>query len=100
AGVGYDEGEAAAPAIIELSDKRRILVFALGSDSSGVPLDWAATHDRPGVNLLLYLSLRKLDDIARLVAAHKIGGDVVVMSIHWGSNWDYSIAASQRAFAH
>jgi len=99
AGVGYDESEAAAPAIIELSDKRRILVFALGSDSSGVPLEWAATHDRPGVNLLRDLSPRKLDDIARLVAAHKIGGDVVVMSIHWGGNWDYSIAASQRAFA-
>jgi poly-gamma-glutamate capsule biosynthesis protein CapA/YwtB (metallophosphatase superfamily) len=99
AGAGYDESEAATPAVIESSDKGRILVFALGSDSSGVPLEWAATHDGPGVNLLRDLSQRTLDGIARLVAAHKIRGDVVVMSIHWGSNWGYSIAASQRAFA-
>jgi poly-gamma-glutamate synthesis protein (capsule biosynthesis protein) len=27
-------------------------------------------------------------------------GDIVVASIHWGSNWGYSIPQNQRVFAH
>ncbi len=27
-------------------------------------------------------------------------GDIVVASIHWGSNWGYEIPRDQRRFAH
>ena len=99
AGAGHDEREAAAPAIIELAQRGRILVFAFGAESSGVPVAWAATHDRPGVNLLPDLSSRTVAHIAELVAAHKQSEDLIVMSIHWGSNWGHSISAAQRDFA-
>ena len=99
AGAGRDEIEAAAPAIIELPAKGRILVFAFGTESSGVPAAWAATKERSGVNLLRDLSPRSIDAITRQVSAYKRSADVVVMSIHWGSNWGYQISAGERAFA-
>src|ERR671935_5953 len=44
--------------------KGRVLVFSLGSPSAGIPVEWRATEDRPGVNLLEDLS----DEAARQVA--------------------------------
>jgi len=100
AGAGLDDAEAAAPAIIELPDQRRVLVFAYGTDSAGVPRDWAATRNRAGVNFLPELSPHTADDVARRISAVRRTGDVIVTSIHWGSNWGYDISKAQRAFAH
>jgi poly-gamma-glutamate synthesis protein (capsule biosynthesis protein) len=100
AGAGSNAEEAAAPAIMALPAQRRILVFAFASVDSGTPVAWAATHDRPGVNLLKDLSSRSVGDIARHVAAFRRRDDLVVVSIHWGANWGYEIASAQRVFAH
>ena len=100
AGAGRDAEEAAAPAIIERPGLGRVLVFALATEDSGVPRDWAAAPKRAGVCLLEDLSARGVEAVARRIAAHRRGGDLVVASIHWGGNWGYGIASSQRAFAH
>jgi poly-gamma-glutamate synthesis protein (capsule biosynthesis protein) len=68
--------------------------------SSGVPVDWAATEDAPGVAVLEDLSDRDVDRVARAVSAAKGPGDLVVASIHWGSNWGYGIGRAERRFAH
>jgi len=100
AGAGRDEAEAAAPAAIELPGNRRVLVFAFGMESSGVPRDWAAHKDRAGVNFLTGVSARSAERIAGQVGAAKRAGDVVVASIHWGGNWGYEVSQAQREFAH
>lgn len=41
-----------------------------------------------------------MDRLAVHIAARKQQGDLVVFSIHWGSNWGYEIASEQRRFAH
>src|SRR5215470_9240662 len=64
AGAGCDAAEAAAPAVLDVAGKGRVLVVALGSASSGIPRAWAATESRPGVRLLGDLS----DATARRVA--------------------------------
>jgi len=99
AGAGRDEVEAAAPAVIPLSGRGRVLVFAYAMPSSGVPAAWAATTRRSGVNLLDDLSPRSIETIAQHVGTHKGSGDLAVLSIHWGSNWGYSISPSERDFA-
>ncbi|MDA8109700.1 MAG: CapA family protein [Betaproteobacteria bacterium] len=99
AGAGAEANEAAAPAVIELPGKRRVLVFAAATEDSGVPPRWAATGERSGVNLLCDLSPRSVDAVARQVRAHKRDGDLAVMSLHWGGNWDYAVSGAQRAFA-
>jgi poly-gamma-glutamate synthesis protein (capsule biosynthesis protein) len=100
AGAGRRAAEAASPAVLEVAGKGRVLVFSLGSTTSGIPWEWAAADDRPGVNLLEDLS----EEIARRVAGQirrlKQPGDVTVASIHWGPNWGYAIPHRQIHFAH
>ncbi len=100
AGAGGNLEKAEAPAILTLGARRRVLVFGFGAATSGIPHDWAAAVDRPGVNLLNDFSGATVDRIAAKVRAIKRQGDVVVASIHWGNNWGYKIPAQERAFAH
>jgi poly-gamma-glutamate capsule biosynthesis protein CapA/YwtB (metallophosphatase superfamily) len=100
AGAGEHAGAARAPAVLDVAGKGRVLVFSLGSPTSGIPRTWGATADQPGVNLLKNLS----EDTARRIAGQILQGtrpgDVTVASIHWGSNWGYEIPAAQITFAH
>ncbi|MHA1517725.1 MAG: CapA family protein [Alphaproteobacteria bacterium] len=86
-GAGRDTQESESPAILEVAGKGRTIVFGFGSETSGIPQDWGATADRPGVNLLESLSPSAVERIARLVARIKRPDDIVIASIHWGSNW-------------
>lgn len=99
-GAGRTLGEAAAPAILRAPGAGRVLVFGFGAASSGIPAEWAAGDDTPGVNLLRDLSDREVARVASAVGAAKRPGDVAVASIHWGGNWGYRIPDEQRRFAH
>jgi poly-gamma-glutamate synthesis protein (capsule biosynthesis protein) len=100
AGAGRDLAEAAAPALLSVPGRGRVLVFAFGATSSGIPLDWGASLGMPGVNLLADMSDATLRRIAVQVKAVKRAGDVAVASLHWGGNWGYTVPAAHRAFAH
>jgi len=100
AGAGLTAEEAQAPAVLEVPGNGRVLVFAFGFVTGGVPSNWAAAEDQPGVNLLPDLSAETLERVRQAIAAVKQPRDVVVASIHWGSNWGYSVLPEERAFAH
>lgn len=100
AGAGKDAEEAAAPAVISVSDKGRVLLFSFGSTSSGIPREWTATASRPGVNLLHDLSEATAVRVASEMRSLQQPADFLVASIHWGSNWGYEIPCQQIAFAH
>lgn len=100
AGAGLDAAEAAAPALLDVPGKGRVLVFAWAMEDSGVPPEWHAGPDRPGVNFLADLTARSLKTIAHQVRAAKRAGDLVVASFHWGENWGFSVSPQQRSFAH
>ena len=99
AGAGRNERDAKAPAVLNLA-KARLLIFAFGSPSSGVPLDWAAAGDAAGINLLSELSEAKALLVADQIMALRRPGDLIVVSIHWGTNWGYHVSDEQRKFAH
>jgi len=99
-GAGQNLREAGKPAVMEIEGKGRVVLFSYGLPSSGIPFDWAASEDKPGVNLLANLSGQSVRQIAEKVAAVKGAGDIVLISIHWGGNWGYEIPAEQREFAH
>jgi poly-gamma-glutamate synthesis protein (capsule biosynthesis protein) len=100
AGAGADMAAAQAPAILQLDDGARVLVFAAATDDAGVPAAWAADESRSGVHRLPDLSMQTAARIAALVRQHKRGRDRVVFSLHWGGNWGYTVPPEQRAFAH
>jgi poly-gamma-glutamate synthesis protein (capsule biosynthesis protein) len=77
AGAGRNLRDALAPAIIEVGQGQRVLVFSLGSTSSGIPAEWMALATQPG----LYVIESQPDDPVRFLAK-KIGvlkrnGDIV-----------------------
>lgn len=100
AGAGRNAEEAAAPATIERSNRGRVLVLAFASLSSGVPRDWAARDDQPGIAVLENLSSATLARIAERVRQAKQPGDLAIASIHLGGNWGYDVPREQRRFAH
>jgi poly-gamma-glutamate synthesis protein (capsule biosynthesis protein) len=51
------------------------------------------------VNLLPDFSDATIRGIKSVVAEHRRAGDVVIASLHWGSNWCYAVPAEQRRFA-
>ncbi len=99
AGAGRNREEARSPAMLNLS-KARLLIFSFGSPSSGVSVEWAATDHAPGVNLLPDLSETRALRVAEQIMARRKPGDLVIVSIHWGSNWGYHVPDEQRRFAH
>lgn len=100
AGAGRDAAEATHGAALDVAGKGRVLVFSFGSPTSGVPREWAATEDRPGVNLLEDLSEETAQRVADRMLKETRPGDVVVASIHWGGNWGYRVPDEQISFAH
>lgn len=99
AGAGRTRDEAERPALVSLPDGGRLVVYAFGHPSSGVPLEWAATDQGPGVNLLPDLSPRTAERITRQIAADRRAGDIVIASIHWGDNWGWTVPQAHRSFA-
>jgi poly-gamma-glutamate capsule biosynthesis protein CapA/YwtB (metallophosphatase superfamily) len=99
-GAGNNAEETAAPAVVNVEGKGRILLFSFGSTTSGIPHEWRATSSRAGVNLLDDLSDATAARIADQMVHHRKPGDLLIASIHWGSNWGYDIPRQQITFAH
>ncbi|SEM96760.1 poly-gamma-glutamate synthesis protein (capsule biosynthesis protein) [Nitrosospira multiformis] len=100
AGAGLNVQEAQQPAEMTVPGKGRVLVFSLGSETSGIPWSWAARADRPGVTLLPDFSVKTVREIRDRIKQIRRPGDIVVASIHWGNNWGYAIPVEQQDFAH
>jgi poly-gamma-glutamate synthesis protein (capsule biosynthesis protein) len=99
-GAGRDEAQAWRPAVARDADGRRVVVLSVGHPSSGVPRQWGAERGRPGVALLPDLNGPTACRVASALLRDARPGDVRVVSVHWGSNWGYEVASSQRRFAH
>jgi len=100
AGAGADATEACAPAIIELPAGGRILVAAVGSPSAGIPSEWSAGPGRAGVCEMDESDPESVGRVLRALRELKRPGDLLVASIHWGSNWGYKVPGVQVGVAH
>lgn len=100
AGAGRNADAARRPAIVPLHDGGRVLVFSFGMPSSGIPPDWAATRDRGGIDVVAGPSQAAAAEITARVRQVRRAGDVVVASVHWGSNWGYHVSRDEVRFAH
>lgn len=100
AGAGRNDTEAAEPAALPLPYGGRMLVFGVASTTSGLPWSWRARSDSPGVSIVEPLSAGTAEILADSILAQRRAHDLVIVSIHWGGNWDYTIGADQQEFAH
>lgn len=100
AGAGLDEAQARRPCVLPVAGGGRVLLSAWAAPDCGVPPQWAAGPARPGVALLPDLSLRSAQAVAEAVAAVRLPGDRVVVSLHWGGNWGFALPQEHVDFAH
>lgn len=99
-GAGRDLDEAIRPAIVELGARGRIAVFSIACLDAGVPPWWAAGPDRPGVHVVAELDDAALRRIHRAIEPWRRPGTAIVVSIHWGGNWQLDAPRAHRWFAH
>ena len=91
-GAGRDDSEAWSQRWrIQAEGRPRVLVSSVADVSSGVPPQWAAGPDRPGVALLPDLSLAAADTLVDRMRESAQPGDILVVSVHWGGNWGYGV---------
>ncbi|HEX5595491.1 MAG TPA: CapA family protein [Micromonosporaceae bacterium] len=99
-GAGLDGSTAWSPAMLDVGRGRRVLVWSVAARSSGVPDGWAAAGTRPGVALLPEVSEGSATELAGRIRPVTRPDDLVVVSVHWGSNWGYEVPESHVEFAH
>lgn len=110
-GAGLQRTEARRPATVprtthvasspaDGSPPPRVVVIGCCTGDSGVPREWGAGEEAPGVFYLDRLYRGTAEDVARIAARERTPGTVVVVSIHWGGNWGYRVGPEQREFAH
>lgn len=98
-GAGRTAAEAAEPLRLD-ANGLSVAVFAHGAPDSGVPEDWAATEQAPGVQLLPDFEEATVDRLVHDVQERTSADDVVVVSMHWGSNWGWEVPRGHRRLAH
>lgn len=99
-GAGANLSAAQRPAVLNITNKGRVLVYSYGSLTGGIPRAWTAGPSQAGVNLLPDFSAHTVEHIAGQIRQTKRRGDIVIASIHWGDNWGYEIPEEQTQFAH
>lgn len=100
AGAGLGLEEAAKPAILSPKGKGRLVLHAVACPTSGVPAEWAARAEHPGVHFVTGRLDASASRLAERIAQDRGPGDIVAVSIHWGSNWGYKVSKEDRDFAH
>jgi len=100
AGAGRNLQEAQAPAILETGEGGRVILFSLGSTSSGIPAEWSAQTNRPGLHMIETQPDDPVRFLAKEIGTFKRRGDIVIVSIHWGGNWGYKIPSTEKRLAH
>lgn len=99
AGAGINVKEASKPALL-LCKGKTIGVFSFADHYSF----WAATENKPGINFIdvEHYTAEDINRIKNFIRGSKQSHniDIVVFSIHWGSNYCWIPPAKFQSFAH
>jgi poly-gamma-glutamate synthesis protein (capsule biosynthesis protein) len=95
AGAGANRSEACEPKIISLKGRRIGIIAATDNQP-----EWEATETKPGV---FYVPIDPSDSrakkLVRLVRQTRKVVDMLIVSLHWGSNWGYEPPIEHQEFA-
>lgn len=97
-GAGRDDTQARQP-LVRPAGEARLVLFACGLPSAGIPPGWAAAPGRPGVDYLPGPTRAAATALAARIRAVRRPGDVVAVSLHWGPNWGYAVSREETRFA-
>lgn len=98
-GIGYNINEAKSPKIINVNNKK-IYIFSFADIDSGTPLDWKATNNKFGVNVIDTSNGQTKINVGEYIKKYNELADFIIISIHWGPNWSFDIPSYHKNFAH
>lgn len=93
-GAGLNSEQAQTPVLLELSNGLRLHLFS----AADYPREWAAA-EKPGI---WWFDLHHPDALINVIRAYhqNLGPkDVVVMSLHWGPNWEPVVSPEKKSLA-
>ncbi|MFC0449570.1 CapA family protein [Rhodococcus jostii] len=99
-GAGRAAAQAWSPAVVHAGTGSRLVIWAAGMSSSGVSPHGAAGGSRPGVAYLSEPTRAEADRVLDRTRLMRRDTDVVVVSLHWVSNWGYDVPDAYVEFAH
>ncbi len=99
AGAGGNARRAREPVSLGLPAGGRVRIWSVGLSDSGIPENWQAGDETPGVFMLPSTSHEDTNPLIREITRQRRPGDLAVVSIHWGSNWGYDIPDGHRNLA-
>lgn len=99
-GAGQSLQDAQKPVIIDFRTRGRVVIFGYGFTNSGIPSSWAALEHKAGVNFLKDYSDKTVQLILNQVNKIRKPNDIIVISLHSGSNWGYELSAAEIDFLH
>ena len=76
------------------------MIFSCGTAFQRHPRRMGRHRHQARREFLPDLSGAAADEVIARASAARQPGDVVVVSIHWGSNWGYDVDRDQACFAH
>ncbi len=96
AGAGQDNSEAEKPVVVDAGGRRIALVAFTDNEA-----EWETRNNTPGI---FYVPVDPQDSRAshlfRLVHETKKSVDIMIVSAHWGPNWEYEPPNEHHVFAH
>jgi poly-gamma-glutamate capsule biosynthesis protein CapA/YwtB (metallophosphatase superfamily) len=95
AGAGRNRAHASSPAIMSVPGKGRAIIVSFAMLSGHMPVPWSADAEKPGVNLI-EASGPGLEVVKRSVADVKRPNDVLIASVHAGTNFGHEIEPAER----
>ena len=99
AGLSFSAAHDRAVVVGRKNGGRRVVVVGACGRECGVPDAWAAHNAHGGVALLPSYASGVADALAARATADRRAGDVVVVSLHWGSNWGTELSTDHVRFA-
>lgn len=96
AGAGNNIREAKSPVFFEMDGFR--IGFIACTDNEP---HWEADKNKPGIFYVpIDLDDRRAKELIDIIKETNIKVDILVVSVHWGPNWDYDTPQSHIDFAH
>ncbi len=98
-GAGAKESKAKEPVSLILNGEK-VTVLSVGMTSSGIPSGWQAQENRAGIFLLPSSTGKAVKAVKEKLTQTTNENNVIIVSIHWGTNWGYEVQDSDIELAH
>ena len=98
-GAGYNIHEAQLPQKYNIFEQS-VYIYSVADFDSGIPSNWKASDTRLGINVININDWNDIDNFGNFIKKTSSSADLVIVSVHWGSNWGWEVEQKYEDCAH